>query len=55
VIENIDGGIIGVDYFGSKDLQNPVIGNSGAGGVFPAKKFKDGLAHKCEMNDIGWS
>lgn len=52
-VDNLDGGIIGVDYFGSKDLHNPVVVSPDAGGVYRAKKFKDGLAHKYEMNDVG--
>jgi ribose-phosphate pyrophosphokinase len=49
----LDGGIIGVDYFGSKDLHNPVIVSPDAGGVYRAKKFKEGLVHKYDMQDIG--
>lgn len=52
-VDNLDGGIIGVDYFGSKDLHNPVVVSPDAGGVYRAKKFKEGLTHKYEMNDIG--
>jgi len=52
-VDNLDGGIIGVDYFGSKDLHNPVVVSPDAGGVYRAKKFKEGLTHKYEMNDVG--
>lgn len=52
-VDNLDGGIVGIDHFGSKDLHNPVIVSPDAGGVYRAKKFKEGLAHKYEMNDIG--
>lgn len=52
-VDNLDGGIIGVDYFGSKDLHNPVVVSPDAGGVYRAKKFKEGLAQKYEMDDIG--
>lgn len=52
-VDNLDGGIVGIDHFGSKDLYNPVIVSPDAGGVYRAKKFKEGLAHKFEMNDIG--
>eukprot|EP00934_Nitzschia_sp_Nitz4_P007099 Nitzschia sp. Nitz4//scaffold2_size372955//113830//115579//NITZ4_000392-RA/size372955-processed-gene-0.489-mRNA-1//-1//CDS//3329546683//7089//frame0 len=52
-VDNLDGGIVGLDYFGSKDLHNPVIVSPDAGGVYRAKKFKEGLAHKYDMNDIG--
>lgn len=52
-VDNLDGGIVGIDHFGSKDLHNPVIVSPDAGGVYRAKKFKEGLAHKYEMKDIG--
>jgi len=52
-VDNLDGGIVGIDHFGSMDLHNPVIVSPDAGGVYRAKKFKEGLAHKYEMNDIG--
>jgi len=49
-VDNLDGGVIGVDYFGSKNLHNPVVVSPDAGGVYRAKKFKEGLAHKHEMD-----
>jgi len=52
-VDNLDGGIVGLDYFGSKDLHNPVVVSPDAGGVYRAKKFKDGLMHKYDMQDIG--
>lgn len=52
-VDNLDGGIVGLDYFGSKDLHNPVIVSPDAGGVYRAKKFKEGLVHKYDMQDIG--
>jgi len=52
-VDNLDGGIIGVNYFGDKDLHNPVIVSPDAGGVYRAKKFKEGLAHKFDMHDVG--
>jgi len=52
-VDNLDGGIVGLDYFGSKDLHNPVVVSPDAGGVYRAKKFKEGLAHKYDMQDIG--
>jgi len=52
-VDNLDGGIVGIDHFGSKDLHNPVIVSPDAGGVYRAKKFKEGLGHKYEMKDIG--
>jgi len=52
-VDNLDGGIVGLDYFGSKDLHNPVVVSPDAGGVYRAKKFKEGLMHKYDMQDIG--
>mmetsp|Transcript_22865 Transcript_22865/g.64740 ORF Transcript_22865/g.64740 Transcript_22865/m.64740 type:complete len:499 (+) Transcript_22865:2-1498(+) len=52
-VDNLDGGIVGLDYFGSKDLINPVVVSPDAGGVYRAKKFKEGLAGKYDMPDIG--
>lgn len=52
-VDNLDGGIVGIDHFGGKDLHNPVIVSPDAGGVYRAKKFKEGLAHKYDMPDIG--
>lgn len=52
-VDNLDGGIVGIDHFGGKDLHNPVVVSPDAGGVYRAKKFKEGLAHKYDMNDIG--
>jgi len=52
-VDNLDGGIVGLDYFGSKDLHNPVVVSPDAGGVYRAKKFKEGLEHKYEMTDLG--
>jgi len=49
-VDNLDGGIIGVAYFGDKELQNPVVVSPDAGGVYRAKKFREGLAHKYEMD-----
>jgi len=49
-VDNLDGGVIGVDYFGSKDLHNPVVVSPDAGGVYRAKKFKEGLAHKFDLD-----
>ena len=52
-VDNLDGGIVGLDYFGSKDLHNPVIVSPDAGGVYRAKKFKEGLEQKYDMKDLG--
>eukprot|EP00980_Cylindrotheca_fusiformis_P022563 scaffold9439_cov115-Cylindrotheca_fusiformis.AAC.8 len=52
-VDNLDGGIVGLDYFGSKDLYNPVVVSPDAGGVYRAKKFKEGLSQKYDVQDIG--
>jgi ribose-phosphate pyrophosphokinase len=52
-VDNLDGGIVGLDYFGSKDLHNPVVVSPDAGGVYRAKKFKEGLEQKYDMQDLG--
>ena len=52
-VDNLDGGIVGLDYFGSKDLHKPVIVSPDAGGVYRAKKFKEGLEQKYDMKDLG--
>jgi len=49
-VDNLDGGIIGVSYFGDKDLHNPVVISPDAGGVYRAKKFREGLAHKYDLD-----
>ena len=49
-VDNLDGGIIGVSYFGDKDLHNPVVVSPDAGGVYRAKKFREGLLAKYEMD-----
>mmetsp|Transcript_10322 Transcript_10322/g.15501 ORF Transcript_10322/g.15501 Transcript_10322/m.15501 type:complete len:480 (-) Transcript_10322:114-1553(-) len=52
-VDNLDGGVVGINYFGDKDLHNTVVVSPDAGGVYRAKKFKEGLAHKFDMNDVG--
>lgn len=52
-VDNLNGGIVGIDHFGGKDLHNPVVVSPDAGGVYRAKKFKEGLAYKYDMDDIG--
>lgn len=52
-VDNLDGGIVGLDYFGSKDLHNPVVVSPDAGGVYRAKKFKEGLEQKYDMQGLG--
>lgn len=41
-VDNLDAGVIGVNYFSDKDLVNPVIISPDAGGVYRAKKFLEG-------------
>ncbi len=45
-VDNLDGGTVGVDYFGNKKLENPVVVSPDAGGVYRAKKFREGLEKK---------
>ena len=49
-VDNLDGGMVGVSYFGDKDLKNPVIVSPDAGGVYRAKKFREGLASKYDID-----
>merc|ERR1712070_404241 len=48
-VDNLDGGIVGIDHFGDKDLKDPVIVSPDAGGVYRAKKFRQGLAQKYDI------
>jgi ribose-phosphate pyrophosphokinase len=52
-VDNLDGGIVALDYFGCKDLHNPVIVSPDAGGVYRAKKFKERLEHKYDFRELG--
>ncbi|KAL7530549.1 hypothetical protein ACHAXR_003553 [Thalassiosira sp. AJA248-18] len=52
-VDNLEGGVVGIDHFGGKDLHNPVIVSPDAGGVYRAKKFKEGLAYKYGWEDAG--
>lgn len=42
-VDNLDAGTVGVEYFGDLNLYNPVVVSPDAGGVYRAKKFRDGL------------
>jgi ribose-phosphate pyrophosphokinase len=43
-VDNLDGGMVGVDYFGTRqDMVNPVVVSPDAGGVYRAKKFREHL------------
>jgi len=52
-VDNLDGGIVGIQHFGNKDMHNPVIVSPDAGGVYRAKKFKEGLEQKFDWIDTG--
>ena len=45
-VDNLQGGVVGVDYFAQMDLQKPVIVSPDAGGVYRVKKFRDGMMTK---------
>lgn len=49
-VDNLDGGNVGVSYFGDMDLHNPVIVSPDAGGVYRAKKFREALQKKHEVD-----
>ena len=49
-VDNLDGGTVGVSYFGDMDLINPVIVSPDAGGVYRAKQFREALSKKHEVN-----
>jgi ribose-phosphate pyrophosphokinase len=42
-VDNLDAGPVGVAYFSGMDLEDPVVVSPDAGGVYRAKKFRDGL------------
>lgn len=48
-VDNLDGGTVGVSYFGDMDLVNPCVVSPDAGGVYRAKQFRDGLQKKYEV------
>lgn len=48
-VDNLDGSMVGVSYFGDMGLTNPVIVSPDAGGVYRAKQFRDGLAKKYDI------
>jgi len=45
-VDNLDGGTVGVSYFGDMDLVNPVIVSPDAGGVYRAKQFREVSIHE---------
>lgn len=48
-VDNLDGGTVGVSYFGDMDLINPCVVSPDAGGVYRAKMFRDGLSKKYDV------
>ena len=42
-VDNLDAGGVGVNYFVNKGLVNPVVVSPDAGGVYRAKRFREGL------------
>lgn len=49
-VDNLDGGTVGVTYFGNLDLVNPVIVSPDAGGVYRAKQFREALSKKHDVD-----
>ncbi len=49
-VDNLDGGTVGVSYFGDMDLINPCVVSPDAGGVYRAKQFRDGLSKKYDID-----
>ncbi|CBK23630.2 uncharacterized protein [Blastocystis hominis] len=45
-VDNLQGGVVGVDYFAEMELHKPVIVSPDAGGVYRVKKFRDALMAK---------
>lgn len=50
-VDNLDGGHVGVEYFAQKELVNPVIVSPDAGGVYRAKKFREGIVRYTDKAD----
>jgi ribose-phosphate pyrophosphokinase len=48
-VDNLDGGTVGVSYFGDMDLINPCVVSPDAGGVYRAKQFRDGMSKKYDV------
>ena len=49
-VDNLDGGTVGVSYFGDMDLVNPVVVSPDAGGVYRAKQFREAMSKKHEVD-----
>ncbi|KAF1329915.1 Ribose-phosphate pyrophosphokinase, partial [Globisporangium splendens] len=52
-VDNLDGGLVGVSYFGNHELVNPVVVSPDAGGVARAKKFREWLVGKHGLQNTG--
>lgn len=52
-VDNLDGGLVGVSYFGNHELVNPVVVSPDAGGVARAKKFREWLVGKYGVQNAG--
>ncbi|RLN51915.1 hypothetical protein BBJ28_00002205 [Nothophytophthora sp. Chile5] len=52
-VDNLDGGLVGVSYFGHHELVNPVVVSPDAGGVARAKKFREWLVGKYGLPNTG--
>lgn len=49
-MDNLEGGNVGVEHFGSMDLIRPVIVSPDAGGVYRAKQFRESLSKKYQVD-----
>lgn len=52
-VDNLDGGLVGVSYFGEHDLVNPVVVSPDAGGVARAKNFREWLVRNHDITNVG--
>lgn len=52
-VDNLDAATVGVKYFSSKALVNPVVVSPDAGGVYRAKQFREGLNLSKPGSDTG--
>ena len=52
-VDNLDAAVVGVKYFTSKALVNPVVVSPDAGGVYRAKQFREGLNLAKPGSDTG--
>ena len=52
-VDNLDAANVGVAYFASKGLTNPVVVSPDAGGVYRAKQFREGLNVANPSLDVG--